>query len=137
PLAKAGVGSAVNDTTRELGGALGIALLGSVANTAYRSGVDLDGLGLPAAARAGAQESIGAATALAESVPGGRLVAAEAASAFTDAFTIANTLAAATAVAAAAAVLALARGRARPAGAEVVVEEQPVPAPVVAATVRE
>src|SRR5262249_11910097 len=33
PPAKAGVGSAVNDTTRELGGALGIALLGSIATT--------------------------------------------------------------------------------------------------------
>jgi EmrB/QacA subfamily drug resistance transporter len=30
PMSKAGVGSAVNDTTRELGGALGIALLGSL-----------------------------------------------------------------------------------------------------------
>ncbi|HEX6419791.1 MAG TPA: MFS transporter [Acidimicrobiales bacterium] len=137
PLAKAGVGSAVNDTTRELGGALGIALLGSVANTAYRSGVDLDGLALPAATRAGAEESIGAATALAEALPGGRLVAAEAASAFTDAFTIANTVAAGIAVAAAAAVLAVARGRARPVDAEVVVEDPLAPAPVVAAAVRE
>ena len=32
PLSKAGVGSAMNDTTRELGGALGIAILGSIAN---------------------------------------------------------------------------------------------------------
>ena len=30
PLNKAGVGSAVNDTTREVGGALGIAILGSI-----------------------------------------------------------------------------------------------------------
>src|SRR5690606_13594269 len=30
PRAKAGVGSAMNDTTRELGGALGVALLGSL-----------------------------------------------------------------------------------------------------------
>ena len=47
PLSKAGVGSAVNDTTRELGGALGIALLGSIANTAYRSGIDLSGVRSP------------------------------------------------------------------------------------------
>ena len=33
PLAKAGVGSAVNDTTRELGGALGIAVFGSIVNS--------------------------------------------------------------------------------------------------------
>ena len=67
PLSKAGVGSAVNDTTRELGGALGIALLGSIANTAYRSGVDLDRVQLPAG-RAAAK-SIGAASAIAERVP--------------------------------------------------------------------
>ena len=30
PLAKAGVGSAVNDTTRQVGGALGVAIVGSV-----------------------------------------------------------------------------------------------------------
>ena len=30
PLAKAGVGSAVNDTTRQVGGALGVAIIGSV-----------------------------------------------------------------------------------------------------------
>ena len=46
PLSKAGVGSAVNDTTRELGGALGIAILGSIANSAYRAAIDLSGLGL-------------------------------------------------------------------------------------------
>ena len=51
----------MNDTTRELGGALGIALLGSIANTAYRSSVDLGRVALPAGARAAAGESIGAA----------------------------------------------------------------------------
>ena len=30
PREKAGVGSAVNDTTREVGGALGVAILGSI-----------------------------------------------------------------------------------------------------------
>ena len=34
---KAGVGSAVNDTTREVGGAIGIAVIGSVVNSIYRS----------------------------------------------------------------------------------------------------
>jgi EmrB/QacA subfamily drug resistance transporter len=36
-MAKAGVGSAVNDTSRELGGALGVAVLGSVLNSVYQS----------------------------------------------------------------------------------------------------
>ena len=35
PLAKAGVGSAVNDTTRQVGGALGVAVLGSVFTSIY------------------------------------------------------------------------------------------------------
>jgi hypothetical protein len=36
PLNKAGVGSAVNDTTREVGGAMGIAVVGSIVTTIYR-----------------------------------------------------------------------------------------------------
>ncbi len=39
PMHKAGVGSAVNDTTRELGGAIGIAIVGSVVTSVYRSRV--------------------------------------------------------------------------------------------------
>jgi MFS transporter, DHA2 family, multidrug resistance protein len=110
PLSKAGVGSAVNDTTRELGGALGIALLGSIASSAYRSAVDLDGLGLPAGARAAAGESIGAAASVAGRLPnGGEQVVAHAASAFTDAFTLVNSVALGIALAAAAAVLAVRR----------------------------
>jgi len=37
PLAKAGVGSAMNDTTREVGGALGVAILGSAVSATYSS----------------------------------------------------------------------------------------------------
>lgn len=39
PVAKAGVGSAMNDTTRQLGGALGVAVFGTIAGGIYRSGV--------------------------------------------------------------------------------------------------
>ena len=39
PPAKAGVGSAMNDTTRQMGGALGVAVLGSILATSYRPGV--------------------------------------------------------------------------------------------------
>src|SRR6478735_8899004 len=35
PPEQAGVGSAVNDTTREIGGVLGVAILGSIANAGY------------------------------------------------------------------------------------------------------
>lgn len=39
PVAKAGVGSAMNDTTRQLGGALGVAVFGTIAGGLYRGGV--------------------------------------------------------------------------------------------------
>jgi DHA2 family multidrug resistance protein-like MFS transporter len=90
PLSKAGVGSAVNDTTREMGGALGIAILGSIANTAYRAGISLSGLGLAASPRHDGEDSIGAAARIAGSVPGGGAVKARAASAFADAFSVAS-----------------------------------------------
>ena len=39
PRDRAGIGSAMNDTTRELGGALGVAVLGSLVTSQYTSGV--------------------------------------------------------------------------------------------------
>jgi DHA2 family multidrug resistance protein-like MFS transporter len=101
----------VNDTTRELGGAVGIALMGSVANTAYRSSVDLDGLQISAGSRAVAEESIGAAHGLAQGLPGGEALAAQAASAFTDAFAMTSVVSVGIALAAAGAVLAFSRRR--------------------------
>ncbi|WP_019072984.1 hypothetical protein [Streptomyces hokutonensis] len=60
------VGSAVNDLSRELGGALGIAVLGSVLNAGYRDDLDLDGLRAPAAEAArsslAAANHVGSAT---------------------------------------------------------------------------
>lgn len=113
PVSKAGVASAVNDTTRELGGALGIAMIGSIANTAYRSSVDLGGLDLPASARSAAGESIGAAHAVAGGLPAGGGLLHEAATAFTDAFTLANRISVGLAVGAAAVVLVASRRRAK------------------------
>ncbi|MCX4740896.1 MFS transporter [Streptomyces antibioticus] len=43
------VGSAVNDLARELGGALGIAVLGSALNAGYRDALDVEGLAEPVA----------------------------------------------------------------------------------------
>lgn len=40
PVSKAGVGSAMNDTTRQLGGALGVAVLGTIMNGRYLEGVE-------------------------------------------------------------------------------------------------
>lgn len=40
PVEKAGIGSAMNDTTRQLGGALGVAVLGTILNSVYLRGVE-------------------------------------------------------------------------------------------------
>jgi EmrB/QacA subfamily drug resistance transporter len=68
PLAKAGVGSAVNDTTRQVGGALGVAIVGSVLSSIYGSKIvdALAGHGVPAEAVAGAKGSLGGALQLAQ-----------------------------------------------------------------------
>jgi len=58
PREKAGVGSAVANTLRQVAGALGVAVLGAVLAAVYRSGIR-DHVGtLPAAARAVASDSI-------------------------------------------------------------------------------
>ncbi|MGW8680658.1 MFS transporter [Streptomyces sp. NPDC055817] len=58
PREKAGSASALSNTFRQVGGALGIAVLGSVLSTAYRSGIE-DKLGLlPAGLQHTAGESI-------------------------------------------------------------------------------
>ncbi len=71
PPERAGVGSAVNDTTRELGGTLGVALVGSLFSSVYASRLD-DALvaypQLPAGARAAARDSVGAAFEIARRV---------------------------------------------------------------------
>jgi EmrB/QacA subfamily drug resistance transporter len=59
PRDRAGIGSAMNDTTRELGGALGVAVLGSLVTSQYTSGVSGVASQLPAPAREVAEASIG------------------------------------------------------------------------------
>ena len=88
PLAKAGVGSAVNDTTRQVGGALGVAVLGSVFTSIYGSRVidSLSASDIPASAVDAAQDSVGGALQVASSVGGaaGDLITQAARSAFMD-----------------------------------------------------
>jgi EmrB/QacA subfamily drug resistance transporter len=100
PEAKAGVGSAMNDLLRQLGGALGVAIIGSVMNTVYRDRIG-DALGgLPAAAADVAGDSVGAAVAIANQVGGvaGQALADAARSAFVDALGVAALVAAAIAL---------------------------------------
>jgi hypothetical protein len=70
PPDKAGVGSAINDATRELGGTLGVAVIGSVYLSIYRSGLDAPGLVASPSARAAARSSIGAAFEVARQLGG-------------------------------------------------------------------
>jgi DHA2 family multidrug resistance protein-like MFS transporter len=107
PLNRAGVASAVNDTTRELGGALGIAVFGSIANSAYRANIDLGGLELAPATAASAERSIGEAVEEAAGTGSaeGQALIGRAATAFTDAFNVASWMSVAMALVAAAVVV--------------------------------
>ncbi|MBD3783230.1 MAG: MFS transporter [Micrococcales bacterium] len=60
PASKQGVASAVNDTARELGSALGIAVLGAALTAAYRDGVATVVRGLPAPAQEALTASVAA-----------------------------------------------------------------------------
>jgi predicted MFS family arabinose efflux permease len=114
PKAKAGMGSAVNDATRLLGGTLGVAVIGSVYASLYASRLTsaLPG-GLSAGVTRTAHASVGAALTVAGKLHGAghaALVSAihnAATSAFFDGFSTANYLAAGVAAAGAAMALAL------------------------------
>ncbi|MFE1378042.1 MFS transporter [Streptomyces sp. NPDC058740] len=75
PESELGVGGGANDTALELGGALGIAVLGSLLATSYKDKLtDMIGGRLPAEAMDVAQDSVGGGLAVAEHVaktPGG------------------------------------------------------------------
>jgi hypothetical protein len=65
PRQKAGVGSAVNNTTRQMGGALGVAVIGSLVSSAYASRLTSEltsqGVALSSDQLSSAQASLGAA----------------------------------------------------------------------------
>jgi EmrB/QacA subfamily drug resistance transporter len=106
PTSLQNVGSAVNDLSRELGGALGIAVLGSLLSATYRDSLDLTGV--PAPVAEAARSSLGAAHAI------GGPVAEQARDAFVDGMRFALLGGAVTAALAALAVALLLRpGRGR------------------------
>ncbi|MFY1627851.1 MFS transporter [Micromonospora sp. WMMD723] len=78
PREKAGVGSAVSNTVRQIAGALGVAVLGSVLSAVYRQDIATVADALPAPAREAATESVsGAYAAAAQLGPAApRLIAA-------------------------------------------------------------
>ncbi|HWJ63688.1 MFS transporter [Aquihabitans sp. G128] len=65
PEEKQGVASALNDTVREMGGAVGIALIGSVLNSAYRSNIEPTVASLPPEVAEPVTSGIGGALAVA------------------------------------------------------------------------
>jgi EmrB/QacA subfamily drug resistance transporter len=87
PKEKAGIGSAVNDATRELGATLGVAIIGSVYASLYASGIE-DAAGLvPAPALDAASDSIGAALTVAGQLgPAGQPLLDASQTAFFDGF---------------------------------------------------
>jgi hypothetical protein len=93
PKEKAGVGSAMNDATRELGGTLGVAVVGSVFASLYTSHLILPA-GLPAQAAQAARESVGGAFIAAQRVadaglgPAALQLKAAASTAFFDGFSV-------------------------------------------------
>ncbi|MFP7835247.1 MFS transporter [Marisediminicola sp. LYQ134] len=82
PAERRSVASAVNDITREVGGVVGIAILGSVLAVGYAAHVETPA-GVPAEVAEVIEESAGAGLAIAEQAPvGGEALAADIRSAF-------------------------------------------------------
>jgi hypothetical protein len=91
PVAKAGVASATNDVTRQVAGAIGVAVIGSVFNSAYSANLTEAVAALPASAAEAASNSIGAAIQVAANLPGqaGAELAVAAGNGFVDAMGVA------------------------------------------------
>lgn len=68
PPAQQGVGSALNDLSREVGGAIGVAVIGSILVSTYASDVNVSGLSSQVAAQV--KNSYAAATQLPAPIPG-------------------------------------------------------------------
>ncbi len=91
PPERAGAASALSETGAELGGALGVALVGCVGNAVFRHDMRRAiPLGVDATAAEGARNTLGAAMALAHQIPGsaGAALANAARQAFVHAFSI-------------------------------------------------
>ncbi len=118
---KAGVGSAVNDTTREFGGTLGVAIVGSVFASVYSSRVGSASAlaGLPVDVRSAMQRSMAVAHRVIEQSPAGRVAGIRDAvnHAFLDGLQVGSLICAGIALTAAIVVVVLLPARARQAPA--------------------
>ena len=127
PVEKASVGSAVNDTTRTTGGALGVAILGSLLASQYRGDMDAATSGLPHDAAATASDTLSGGLAVAHRL-GDSGLAEAAQSAFLNGMHVAAIAAAAVALAGAIVAYMVIPAREREAEPAVALAPEPVPA---------
>lgn len=94
PPHRAGAGSAMNDVSRELGAALGVAIMGSVAASQYADRIDSLTTGLAPGVQEAARTSLAGALRASTEVPGeaGRMLAAGAQASFIDGVHLAVTV---------------------------------------------
>jgi EmrB/QacA subfamily drug resistance transporter len=124
PRERAGAGSALTNTARQVAVALSVAVLGSILSQAYRDSLNPTLSALPAAARNTAGSSITATQAVAAQLGhAGQFLLAPADGAFVDAMRITTAIAAAIAVVGGLAVLRWMPGRKRPTIEELVAAE--------------
>jgi len=115
PRERAGAGSALTNTARQVAVALSVAVLGSILSSAYRNSLSPTLTALPAAARNAASSSITATQAVAAQLGhAGDFLLAPADSAFVDAMRVTTAIAAALAVVGGVAVMRWLPGRKRP-----------------------
>jgi DHA2 family multidrug resistance protein-like MFS transporter len=129
PPERAGAASGISETGAELGGALGIAILGSIGVAVYRGELaDALPAGIPSEAAAVARETLGGAVGVAAQLPGeaGAALLDAAREAFIQGMQLTVSLSAVIAVGTA--VLATVLLRAVPVGAQAGPAEQPAPA---------
>jgi MFS transporter, DHA2 family, multidrug resistance protein len=70
PAGETGAGSALTRAIQNVGASLGVAVMGSILNSAYKAHLAGQLSGLPAAAQAAAQTSVAVAAAVARHLPG-------------------------------------------------------------------
>jgi MFS transporter, DHA2 family, multidrug resistance protein len=130
PPERAGAASGISETGAELGGALGIAILGSIGVAVYRGGLaDTLPAGVPSQAAAVARDTLGGAVGVAAQLPAelGAAVVAAAREAFTQGLQLTAALSATVAVVIA--VLATVLLRAVPASSQAEADQQPATPP--------
>jgi EmrB/QacA subfamily drug resistance transporter len=130
PLNHAGVGSAMNDTVRMVGGTLGVAILGSLLSSGYGADMEPAVKSLPEPAADAASDSLGHASVVADQIGGGagRALSNAAETAFTTAMSSTLTVAAATALAGAVLALVVLPGHGRERAEKRAFATQPEPA---------